>query len=60
MNPFSLTFGKELVNAISRDRQMNEIVEGFTAENPEFHACMITGERSCYRRLGKCRFCREF
>ena len=29
MNPFSLTFGKEPVNAISRDKQKNEIIEGF-------------------------------
>lgn len=45
MNPFSLTFGKEPVDAISRDKQRNEIVDGFTAENPEFHVCMITGVR---------------
>lgn len=45
MNPFSLTFGKEPVSAISRDKQLNEIVEGFTADNPEFHVCMITGVR---------------
>lgn len=45
MNPFSLTFGKEPVSAISRDKQLNEIVEGFAADNPEFHVCMITGVR---------------
>ena len=45
MNPFSLTFGKEPASAISRDKQLNEIVEGFTADNPEFHVCMITGVR---------------
>lgn len=45
MNPFSLSFGKEPVNAISREIQINEIVEGFTAENPEFQVCMITGVR---------------
>lgn len=45
MNPFSLTFGKEPANAISRDKQMDEIVEGFTSDNPEFHVCMITGVR---------------
>ncbi len=45
MNPFSLSFGKEPVNAISRDMQLNEIVEGFTVENPEFQTCMITGVR---------------
>lgn len=45
MNPFSLTFGKEPVNAISREKQQNEIIEGFTAENPEFQVCMLTGVR---------------
>lgn len=45
MNPFSLTFGKEPVAVISREKQLNEIVEGFTAENPEFQVCMITGVR---------------
>lgn len=45
MNPFSLTFGKEPVNAISRDKQMNEILEGLTSKNPEFHVCVITGVR---------------
>ena len=45
MNPFSLTFGKEPMNAISRDKQIGEIVEGITSSNPEFQVCMITGVR---------------
>ena len=45
MNPFSLTFGKEPVNAISRDMQIGEIVDGLTSANPEFQVCMITGVR---------------
>lgn len=45
MNPFSLSFGKEPVNAISREKTLNDIVEGFCAENPEFQVCMITGVR---------------
>lgn len=45
MNPFSLTFGKEPTNAISRDFQVNEILEGFLSDNPEFQVCMITGVR---------------
>lgn len=45
MNPFSLSFGKAPVNAIRQEKQLNEIVEGFTAENPEFQVCMITGVR---------------
>ena len=45
MNPFSLSFGKEPVNSISREKQKNEILEGFTSENPEFQVCMLTGVR---------------
>ena len=45
MNPFSLSFGKEPVEAIRRDKQLNEIVEGYTSANPEFQVCMITGVR---------------
>ncbi len=45
MNPYSLTFGKEPVNAISREKQTDEIIEGITADNPEFQVCMITGVR---------------
>ena len=45
MNPFSLTFGKEPVSLISREQQKNEIIEGFSEENPEFQVCMITGVR---------------
>lgn len=45
MNPFSLTFGKEPMNAISREVQIAEIVDGLTASNPEFQVCMITGVR---------------
>lgn len=45
MNPFSLTFGKEPTAIISRELQINEIVDGLTADNPEFQACMLTGVR---------------
>ena len=45
MNPFSLTFGKEPISLIAREQQKNEVIEGFTAENPEFQVCMITGVR---------------
>ncbi len=45
MNPFSLSFGKEPMNLISREKQKNEILEAFTSENPEFQVCMLTGVR---------------
>lgn len=45
MNPFSLTFGKEPISFIAREQQKNEIIEGFSEENPEFQVCIITGVR---------------
>lgn len=44
-NPFTLTFGKEPLSLISRNLQNEEIITGFTAENPEFQVCMLTGVR---------------
>ena len=44
-NPFTLVFGKEPVSYIARDYQIDEIVSHFTAENPPFQVCMITGVR---------------
>ncbi len=45
MNPFSLSFGKEPLNVISREKQINDIVEAFSSDNPEFQVCMLTGVR---------------
>lgn len=42
-NPFSLSFGKEPVNAVSREKQVNEVIEGFETEG--FQVAMVTGVR---------------
>lgn len=44
-NPFSLTFGKEPIQMISRYTQMNMILESFTDEAPGQQIYMITGVR---------------
>ena len=44
-NPFSLTFGKEPLSLISRNLQNEEIISSFTADNPDYQVCMITGVR---------------
>ena len=44
-NPFSLSFGKEPLSYISRDFQNEEILSSFTADNPSYQVCMITGVR---------------
>jgi tRNA A37 threonylcarbamoyladenosine biosynthesis protein TsaE len=42
-NPFTLTFGKEPPQLISRIAQTDEIIEDFTADNPANQVYMITG-----------------
>ncbi|MBO5610104.1 MAG: ATP-binding protein [Eubacterium sp.] len=44
-NPFTLSFGKEPTEFISRLTQTNEIVEDFTSEDPVSQVYMITGVR---------------
>lgn len=44
-NPFSLSFGKEPLSLIDRDRQKREVLDAFQGENPANQVCMITGVR---------------
>ncbi len=44
-NPYTLVFGKEPVNSISRAAQKMEILEAFTAPEPSQQVYMITGVR---------------
>ena len=44
-NPYSLTFGKEPLQVISRMAQMDEIIESFVADQPLQQIYMITGVR---------------
>ncbi|MBO4908824.1 MAG: ATP-binding protein [Lachnospiraceae bacterium] len=44
-NPFSLTFGKEPSQMISRIAQTGEIIDNFTSDNPGQQIYMITGVR---------------
>ncbi|MCQ2362301.1 MAG: ATP-binding protein [Acidaminococcaceae bacterium] len=44
-NPFSLTFGKQPQSLIGRDRQIDEIVDSFSAPLPDYQVCMLTGVR---------------
>ena len=44
-NPFSLSFGKEPISIIDRDLQNEEIIKGFTAKDPYYQVCLITGVR---------------
>ena len=44
-NPFTLTFGKEPLNIISREQEIAEIVEGFRQKYPDNQVMMLTGVR---------------
>ena len=44
-NPFTIVFGKEPPQLISRDGQIGEIIEDFTSDNPASQVYMITGLR---------------
>ena len=44
-NPFSVSFGTEPANYISRFIQTDEVIEAFTADNASDHIFMITGVR---------------
>ncbi|MBR5636950.1 MAG: AAA family ATPase [Pseudobutyrivibrio sp.] len=44
-NPYSLVFGKEPQQNISRAAQMSEIIESFDGDNPSQQIYMITGVR---------------
>ncbi|MBR5952986.1 MAG: AAA family ATPase [Pseudobutyrivibrio sp.] len=46
-NPYSLLFGKEPQQTISRAAQMNEIIDSFQADIPSQQIYMITGVRGC-------------
>ena len=44
-NPFTLTFGRQPLKYISRDKESTDIISGFTAEPPVFQTCLISGIR---------------
>ena len=44
-NPFSLTFGQIPTEMISRDNQLNQIIDIFEMERPTNHVFMIAGIR---------------
>ncbi|MBO4266415.1 MAG: ATP-binding protein [Lachnospiraceae bacterium] len=44
-NPFTIVFGKEPAQFISRDAQLGSIVEDFTSDTPASQVYMITGLR---------------
>ena len=44
-NPYSILFGKEPLRSISRDKQLRQVIDDFSAQNPLMQLYMITGVR---------------
>ena len=44
-NPFSLSFGMEPQEYITRTQQISQVIDSFKDENPESHIYMLTGVR---------------
>lgn len=50
-NPFTLTFGKSLLQPVERPVQTNEIIDTFTAEPINQQMFIITGVRGSGKKL---------
>ncbi|MBO6114944.1 MAG: ATP-binding protein [Lachnospiraceae bacterium] len=59
-NPFTLSFGKEPAQFISRLAQTNEMVENFTDESPVNQICMLTGVRGSGKTVMLTSLSKEF
>ncbi len=44
-NPYTISFGKEPTQLVSRIAQINKIVDDFSEEEPSYQACIISGVR---------------
>lgn len=44
-NPYTISFGKEPTQLVSRISQINKIVDDFSEDNPSYQACIISGVR---------------
>ena len=44
-NPYTISFGKEPTQLVSRISQINKIVDDFSEDNPSYQACIISGIR---------------
>ena len=59
-NPFTLSFGTEPNQFISRISQSNEIIEAFTSDNPSAYVYMITGIRGSGKTVMLSNLCNSF
>jgi hypothetical protein len=59
-NPFTITFGKEPTQLVSRIAQVNKLVEDFSEEEPSYQACIIAGVRGIGKTVTLTEICDRF
>lgn len=59
-NPFSIAFGREPINLISRQKQIEQIKGSFLSANPLTYAYVITGIRGSGKTVLLTTTCQEF
>ena len=58
-NPYTLTFGKDPEERISRALDGKEILNDFLAERPSQQVCLITGDRGSGKTVFMTDLCNE-
>lgn len=46
-NPFNIAFGKEPLNKINREFELEEVIDSFSNDNPSSDVFILTGPRGC-------------
>ncbi len=59
-NPFTITFGKEPKELVSRISQVNKIIEDFSETDPSYQACIIAGVRGIGKTVMLSEICAKF
>ena len=59
-NPFTISFGKEPTQLVSRISQINKIIEDFSEDDPSYQACIIAGVRGIGKTVTLSEICNYF
>lgn len=59
-NPFTISFGKEPTQLVSRISQINKIIEDFSEDDPSYQACIIAGVRGIGKTVTLSEICNHF
>ena len=59
-NPFNITFGKEPLNKINREFELEEIKDSFSNENPASEVYILTGPRGSGKTVALTTLCEHY